>query len=150
MKEFLKSYPVIVELPVLWGEMDAFGHVNNVVFFRYLESARVAYFEKINFIGRLDSDNIGPILASTQCKFKIPLIYPDKISVGARVSEIQEDRFVMEYLVVSHTHQAIAAEGDAVVVSFNYRESKKVLVPRDVKKRIEKLEKPGAKGQTQY
>ncbi len=50
MQEILKHYSVIIETPVAWGEMDAFQHVNNIVYFRYFESVRIAYFEKIGYL----------------------------------------------------------------------------------------------------
>lgn len=141
MSDFLKDFSVVIQLPVLWGEMDAFGHVNNVVYFRYFESARIAYLEKIGFGRMRDENDIGPILGSTRCRFRIPLIYPDTISVGARVTEIHPDRFTMEYVIVSHAHNAIAAEGDGVIVSFNYRDNQKAVLPEEIRKRIEELER---------
>src|SRR5687767_1167703 len=54
---------VTVEIPVQWGDMDAFGHVNNTVYFRWFESARIAYFEKIGLNERMRRDRKGPILA---------------------------------------------------------------------------------------
>src|SRR5512135_78545 len=98
----LEGYPVIVEIPVAWGEMDSFQHVNNVVYFRYFESARIAYSEKIRLIENKDRTGIGPILASTSCRYKLPLTYPDIVSVGAKVTGIEEDRFTLSYVVVSH------------------------------------------------
>src|SRR4051812_27249954 len=56
---------VTVEIPVAWGDMDAFGHVNNTVYFRWFESARIAYFEKIGLNERMKRDKKGPILART-------------------------------------------------------------------------------------
>lgn len=141
MSTLLKDYPVIVEFPVAWGEMDAMGHVNNIVYFRYFESARIAYFEKMGLIGYMTETGIGPILATTSCKFKIPLSYPDKVLIGAKVASIEEDRFVMNYLVVSHKHQKVAAEGEGVIVTFNYKEGKKVAVPEVVRKSIFDIEK---------
>jgi acyl-CoA thioester hydrolase len=141
MSTLLKDYPVIVEFPVAWGEMDAMNHVNNIVYFRYFESARIAYFEKIDVISYMTETGIGPILATTSCKFKIPLSYPDTVLIGAKVINIEEDRFVMHYLVVSHKHQKVAAEGDGVIVTFNYREGKKVKVPEVIKQRILDIEK---------
>jgi acyl-CoA thioester hydrolase len=141
MSTLLKDYPVIIEFPVAWGEMDAMNHVNNIVYFRYFESARIAYFEKIDVISYMMETGIGPILATTSCKFKIPLSYPDKVLIGAKVISIEEDRFVMNHLVVSEKHQKVAAEGDAVIVTFNYREGKKVIVPEVVKQRIFDIEK---------
>ena len=49
MEKLLQNYPVVIEIPVAWGDMDAFQHVNNVTYFKYFESARIAYFEKIKF-----------------------------------------------------------------------------------------------------
>ncbi len=136
MNNLLEGYPVITEYPVAWGEMDAMGHVNNTVYFRYFESARIAYFEKLDLLGYMTQTGIGPILAATSCKFRIPLSYPDKVSIGVKVVEIKEDRFVMNYLVVSDRHQKVAAEGEGVIVTFNYREGKKAALPDLIKQRI--------------
>jgi acyl-CoA thioester hydrolase len=141
MSNLLKDYPVVVEFPVAWGEMDARNHVNNTVYFRYFESARIAYFEKMDLIGYMTETGIGPILATTSCKFKIPLSYPDKVLIGAKVVRIEEDRFSMNYLIVSTKHQKVAAEGDGVIVTFNYREGKTVTIPEVVKQSILDIEK---------
>jgi acyl-CoA thioester hydrolase len=140
MNELLAHCPVVIEVPVAWGEMDSFRHVNNIVYLRYFESARIAYFERLKLMEFLNQTGIGPILASVQCKFKIPLTYPDTVSVGTRISKVEHDRFVMEYYVVSQQHQKIAAEGEGIVVSFNYRENKKAPLPEEVKQRIAALE----------
>jgi acyl-CoA thioester hydrolase len=141
MSNLLKDYPVIIEFPIAWGEMDAMSHVNNIVYFRFFESARIAYFEKMDLMGYMTKTGIGPILATTSCKFRIPLSYPNKVLIGAKVVSIEEDRFVMHYLVVSTKHQKVAAEGDAVIVTFNYKEGKKVTVPEVVKQSILDIEK---------
>ncbi|MFQ5824716.1 MAG: acyl-CoA thioesterase [bacterium] len=143
MKDLLKDFPVVIEIPVAWGEMDAFQHVNNIVYFRYFESARIAYFEKIDYINLMEKTGVGPILASTQCKFKLPLNYPDKVSVGVSISNIEEDRFVMKYCIVSHRSQKIAAEGEGSIVSYNYRENKKAPIPQELRQRILDLESSG-------
>jgi acyl-CoA thioester hydrolase len=140
MEELLASCPVVIEIPVAWGEMDALRHVNNIIYFRYFESARIAYFEKLRFWEFMNQTGVGPILASIQCRFKIPLTYPDTVSVGTRISRIEQDRFVMEYRAVGHKSQAIAAEGESVVVSYNYRENKKTPLPEEMKQRILVLE----------
>ena len=139
-EELLLDFPVIVEFPVAWGEMDALGHVNNIVYFRYFESARVAYLTRINFIDPEANGGIAAILASTHCDFRKALAYPDTVSVGARVVEIGSDRFTMEYRLVSHHLQKIAAEGKGVVVAYNYREKRKAEVPEAVRKNIQEVE----------
>ena len=141
MEDLLKSYPVVIEIPVAWGDMDAFQHVNNIMYFKYFESARISYFEALNFHDQMIKTGIGPILASTQCKFKIPLTYPDRVTVGAKVDVIEKDRFLMKYLVVSHKHKNIAASGEGMLVSFNYHENKKAPLPDEIRARITELEK---------
>ena len=82
------QYPVYISIPIQWGDMDAFGHVNNIVYPQFFKSARIAYFEKMRIVGDTAS-NIGPILASTQCKFIYPLRYPDNIWATAKVVDTQ-------------------------------------------------------------
>src|SRR6202158_2215842 len=105
----LEGYPVVIEIPVAWGEMDSFQHVNNIVYFRYFESARILYSEKLELHRMKEETGIGPILGSPSCKYKLPLPYPDPVSVGAKITAIESDRFWMKYLVVSHRHRRIAA-----------------------------------------
>lgn len=141
MKDLIRAYPVIIEIPIAWGDMDAFQHVNNIVYLKYFESARIAYFEKINFIEEMEKTGVGPILASTQCRYKIPLTYPDNVTVGAKVETMEKDRFIMKYAVISHKFQKIAALGEGVLVTFDYRNNKKTLIPNIMRKRIIDLEK---------
>lgn len=136
MGDILKTFPVTVEIPVAWGEMDAFQHVNNIVYFRYFESARIAYFGKLNMIEYMDRTGIGPILSSIQCRFRAPLTYPDTITAGTRVSQIEEDRFTMDHIVFSHRLRKVVAEGDGLIVYYNYRERKKTHIPKELRQRI--------------
>ena len=130
-----------VVIPIRWGDMDAMGHVNNTVYLRYFESARIAYFERVGFLDEMALSGIGPILASTRCRFRLPLTYPDRVAVGASVSEIEADRFLMLYRIVSESKGALAAEGDGLIVAYDYREKRKAGLPARVRERIEDLEK---------
>jgi acyl-CoA thioester hydrolase len=141
MDQLLEGYPIVIEFPVAWGEMDAFQHVNNIVYFRYFESARIVYSEKLGLHKHKDQTGIGPILGSTSCRYKIPLTYPDTISVGAKTISVEEDRFTMKYVIVSHRHKKIAAEGEGVVVMYNYREGKKTAIPDVIRQQLTELEK---------
>jgi acyl-CoA thioester hydrolase len=131
---------VVVELPVVWGEMDSYRHVNNVVYFRYFESARLEYFRRMDWFEYEQANGIGPILAATQARFRKPLAYPDTISVAARVTALAEDRFTMEYRLVSQRLAAVAAEGEGTIVAYHYREGKKVPLPDELRRRIAELE----------
>lgn len=137
----LEGFPVIIEIPVAWGEMDSFQHVNNIVYFRYFESVRIAYSEKLGLQRMREETGIGPILGSAGCRFKLPLTYPDTVSVGAKITAMETDRFSMKYVIVSHKHGKVAAEGDGVVVLYDYRENRKTAIPDDIRKRIAEIEK---------
>lgn len=136
----ISTYPIAITLPVAWGEMDALNHVNNSVYFKYFESARLAYMTAIGGWALLEEQGIAPVLASTNCRFKIPLSYPDTIEVAAKVTDIQKDRFVMQYAVFSQHHQKIAAEGEALVVAFDTIEKRKTAVPAALVQAIRKFE----------
>src|SRR5947209_7378182 len=69
----LAGFPVVVELPVNWGEMDAYRHVNNVVYFRYFENARLEYFRRLDWFAYEQQTGVGPILAATRATFRKPL-----------------------------------------------------------------------------
>ena len=91
MLELLKDFPIVLEASIAWGEMDAYQHVNNVVYFRYFENVRIACFDQLRMMEHKEQSDIGPILSSTQCRFKIPLTYPDTISVGSKIEDLEED-----------------------------------------------------------
>jgi len=141
MKELISTYPVLIEIPIAWGDMDAFQHVNNTVYFKHFESARISYFEKINFLEVMNKTGIGPILASTQCRFKMPLTYPDVVTVGAKVDTIEKDRFTMKYAVISNKFKKVAALGEGLLVTFDYQNNKKALIPDEIRDKIIDLEK---------
>lgn len=130
----------MVEFPVAWGEMDLLEHVNNVTYFRYFENARLAYFEKLGYMEHTKKTGIGPILASTECRYKFPLTYPDTIRVGARVGELSIDRFTMHYRILSTREDRIAAEGSGDLVSYDYNIAAKAPIPEVIREGIEALE----------
>ncbi len=140
-EELLAEYPVIVRVPVQWGDMDAYGHVNNAMFFRFFESARIRYLERCGFIASYDRDKIGAILHSTHARFRLPLFYPDMALVGTRATQVDEDRFTMAYLLVSEREGAVAADGAGVVVSYDYNARRVAPIPADVRAAIEHLER---------
>ena len=134
--ELLADFPVTVEIPVAWGDMDAMGHVNNAVYFRYFETARIEFFAELGLGSIEQSDGVGPILHSASCRFRIPLTHPDIVTVGAQIGEVGDDRFAMRYRAVSHQHGAVAADGESLIVTFDYATGSKARVPDDLRARL--------------
>ncbi len=136
------SAPVHLSIPVAWGEMDALGHVNNVAYFRYLESSRVEYLRRLGF-GRLPggtTPGIGFILQSAQCRFRKPVVYPDTLRVTARCTEVGEDRFTLSHTIISTTLNDTAALGQGTIVIYDYAKASKVAIPAELRAAIEFLE----------
>ncbi len=116
------------------------GHVNNAVYFRYFESARLTYFERVGFLDEMKRSGVGPILATTKCRFRKPLTYPDRIRIGATAKDLQDDRFTMLYSIESEALGAIAADGEALIVAYDYNEKQKTAIPDSVRRAILDLE----------
>ena len=134
-------FPVTIHLPLQWGEMDAYGHANNTVYFRWFESARMEYFYRIGW-PRVERElGVGPILHSTQARFRVPLEWPDEVEIATRVGEVKLDRFNMVYQVRSRAKDRIACEGVGVIVAFDYRAQAKAPLPEQIRTRIAELER---------
>lgn len=140
MDDLLAGYPVVLAINIAWGEMDAFQHINNVIYFRYFESGRVKYLDEMGAMSEMERNGIGPILHSIGCRFRFPLTYPDRIRVGVRVTELGEDRFTLHHRIVSERHNRIAAEGEGLVVMFDYRRNEKAPLPDFLRDAIARLE----------
>jgi acyl-CoA thioester hydrolase len=136
----LADFPVTIRLPVQWGDQDPFGHVNNATYFRWYESARIAYLEKIGLSGVREEDQLGPILAAISCNYRRQIKYPDQVVIGTRVTRMGRTSITMEHKLWSREHNAIAADGQGTVVVFDYRAGQPRAAPEFLRAALEKLE----------
>jgi acyl-CoA thioester hydrolase len=140
IKAVLAQFPVVVDQPVQWGEQDILGHVNHVAYFRWYESARIAYFLKIGLMDMHKHERIGPILASVSNDYRRQINYPDTVRIGVRVTRIGRSSLDMEHTIVSCNDQVIAAEGRSTLVVFDYQANNSHPVPARIRHAIESLE----------
>jgi len=140
MKKLKKEYPVIISQDIIWGDMDAFGHINNTVYFRYFENVRIEYFNRIGVLEQKKQLCVGPILASTRCNFRIPLDFPDQIHIATRSIILSAKKFSMEFAVFSEKHGVIAAEGDGLIVYYDYAKGQSCEIPPEIVAAIKTLE----------
>lgn len=110
--EELAHYPIIHQQPIHWGEMDAFNHLNNVVYYRYAESARIGYLQTL---GMFDG-NMVTVLAQSSCQYLRPVIFPDTLLLGVRCQRLGTTSIVIEYSYYSTAQAAIVATAEAVIV----------------------------------
>ena len=125
-----------VRVSVRWGDMDAFGHVNNAVYLKYFEDARLNFMSRVGFTGQLEHESV--ILADTYCKFIRPLFFPDTVSVKIRTAELSPAHWLMEAVVCADSlGGGIAAYGTAKLVFYDYRRQQKIPVPPLIKAFLE-------------
>jgi acyl-CoA thioester hydrolase len=132
-----QEYHIVLTQDVIWGDMDAFQHVNNTVYLRYFETARIAWFEKIGANAHKVQTGIGPILASIQCNYRLPLEYPDRIQIACRGRILSPKKVNTEYLVISEKHRAVAAEGEGLLVYYDYNNNRSCEIPKVIVAAIE-------------
>ena len=133
----LEAAPIIINVPVLWGDMDSANHVNNLVYLRWTEDSRIKLFEK--FMDTSFQGNDGPILGWHDCKYIFPMTYPDIAVVTSRVSEIRNDRFLIESKIYSHKHSRIAALSYQSIIPYSYRSLKKIEIPISWEEKLKML-----------
>ena len=136
----LDEFPVVFTAPVQWGDQDCYGHVNNILYFRWFESARMLYFDRLNLTQRDPQNPIGPILAAISCNFRKQLSYPDTFHVGIRVTRIGRSSMQMENRLFSESQDDFAADGDSTIVLFHYGENKSHPISEELRGKIEQIE----------
>lgn len=135
-------YPVKLKLRLDWSEMDLFGHINNVSYFKYIQASRVNYWETVGLTKLHSNIGIGPMLASTSCTFKKPLFYPGNIIVQASVVEMKNTSFKIHHQILDVNHE-IAAEAEDIIVMYDFKSNEKVPIPGDMRIKTEQLEGKG-------
>ena len=134
-----KDFNHFVPITVRWGEMDALGHVNNTVFYRYSEDGRLDY------IGRITGDGpsrsaVGPILADLRCSFLQQLRFPASVEIATRTRAIGRSSLKIRQALFREGEDRPVAVYEAVVVWFDYGAQKSMPVPEDVRARIREIE----------
>lgn len=114
-----------IELKVRWGDMDALGHVNNTVFFRWFEEVRIATFADVG-IAATSPSAVGPILARTTCDFLAPVHFPATVHVRCTIGRLGTTSFTMHY--EAFVDSAPVARGEGVVVLVDYGSGSKVAI----------------------
>lgn len=115
-------------IDIRYADVDVLGHVNNVRYFTYMETARVQYFtDVVGWDGQWQTMSF--ILARTSCDFKLPLGYGDGVKVCIRVSRLGKKSFDMTYALIRERDDALAAVGSSTQVTYDYQTKQSILIP---------------------
>jgi len=124
-----------MDIPIRWGDMDAMGHVNNTIYFRYLEQMRISWFDALGIGGHDDPQ--GPVIVNAHCSFIRELRYPGTVHGRMFVGRIGRSSFETT-AVLSRTDDpdTIYAEGGAKVVWVDRAQRKSTPLPDEIRKAI--------------
>ena len=127
-KEYVPQFVHRMRMPIRWGDMDAMGHVNNTVYFRYIETARIAWLEQVGALP--DPTATGPVLINAQCSFLKQLTYPAEIEVSSYVGPPGRSSFEVSHEIRlvdgDGAAGALHAEGAAKIVWVDFKAEKSV------------------------
>ncbi|HEX5684323.1 MAG TPA: thioesterase family protein [Ideonella sp.] len=120
------TYEMVI--PIRWGDMDAMGHVNNTVYFRYFEIIRVQWLHEVG--GAPDPSAQGPVIVNAFCNFIKQLEYPGDVLAKHYVANLGRTSFDT-FITLERTDQpgVIHAEGGATTVWVDFPAGKSVPVP---------------------
>jgi acyl-CoA thioester hydrolase len=127
-----KKFVHLLRMPIRWGDMDAMGHVNNAVYFRYLEQARIEWFTEIGC--QPDPGGEGPVIINAHCTFIRQLKYPGDIEILTYVGPPGHSSFetIQEIRRVDQP-ETVAASGGAKVVWVNFPKEKSMPLPDNIR-----------------
>ncbi|MEX0968449.1 MAG: acyl-CoA thioesterase [Bacteroidia bacterium] len=134
----MTKHPLQIKLRIDWSELDLFGHVNNVMFYKYIQSARVKFWEQIGLYGMYEKEGIAPLLASASIDFKKPLLYPGNTIIKYAPVFIKNTSFGLEYSIQDDNSE-IAALGKDTMVLYDFNKNRKLTIPDNLRMNIEKL-----------
>lgn len=120
-------------LQVRYGDLDAQGHVNNAMYFTYLEQARLEYWMHLGMWKPADDFlALGQIVAEATCSYKRPILLGQTVTIKVRVSRLGNKSLDMEYILEADGE--LAATGRTVQVMYDYRTGKTMPIPAEGRK----------------
>ena len=126
-------------LQVRFRDTDSFGHVNNAVFFSYVELARIRYLVDV-----LDPDDgfegMPLILARVECDFRSPIFFGQEVSVDSRVDRIGRSSIAMSHRMTATPDDRVVGEVHSVLVTYDYAAARPMPVPDGWRERIGRFE----------
>jgi acyl-CoA thioester hydrolase len=137
--KILNDFRTKVRFPLSWGDMDAMQHINNVVFLKYFENSRIKYYDEIGLSCSANSKDYIGVVKSISCEYLLPLVYPDNVEAGVRVTAISDNSFTMEHYICSES-KGLCAFGETEIAVLDGNSLKPVTIPDKIRLEIEKIE----------
>ena len=121
-------------IPIRWGDMDAYRHVNNTLYFRYMEQVRVEYLESVGVT--MGAKGSAPVLINASCTFLIPLTYPGTVEIKLFFGALGRSSVFTSYEMRIQGDETLYATGEAKIVWMDVVSGKSVPIPEDLRTRM--------------
>ncbi len=122
-----------IEINVQWGDQDALGHVNNTIFFKYFESARIHMFNESGIWSAFEKSKLYVVLAKIDCNFLRSIHYPETIIVQCGISAVGNSSITVEHQIITKSNGQLVATGQGIVVCADPIAQKSVKIPEEIK-----------------
>lgn len=123
------------DITVRWGDMDTYGHVNNALYMRYLEEARVQLLAKMG--ASMDGNGVDPVVINVGCTFIQAVVYPETLRVDCYVKDPGRSSFMVIYELYPQSQpETMVSEGYSKVVWIDHKTGKSVPLPDKIREQI--------------
>ncbi|MCC6797440.1 MAG: acyl-CoA thioesterase [Candidatus Hydrogenedentes bacterium] len=128
-----KDFGLLVPITVRWGDMDAYGHVNNATFSTYFETARMKFFEWVRVFDYKEGERHAPAIVSATINYRQQVHYPAELEAGIRCIKVGTKSFTLEHFLFRAGADEIVADGTTVIAWVDYAAGKAVPLPEQSK-----------------
>jgi acyl-CoA thioester hydrolase len=135
------AFPHFLPIETRWMDNDAYGHVNNVVYYSYFDTA-VNRFLIDRGVLRIDSSPVIGLVVETGCRYFRPLAFPDAVEVGVRVAHLGTSSVRYELGVFRHGDASASAEGHFTHVYVDRDTRKPTSLPPELRAALETIHRP--------
>ncbi len=118
------KFPFPIKQKVLWGEMDAFNHINNVIYFRYFETGRIEFFNKTNLWQMYLDENIRIVVGKLDCNYIKEVMHPAEIEIAVGIKKIGTTSLTVHQKITCNGE--IVAHGEGIIVATNPKTGKPI------------------------
>jgi acyl-CoA thioester hydrolase len=139
MQNLLRDFPITTKIKVEWRNMDSGRHVHNMIYVGWTESSRVDYFESMNF-SIVPVSGTGVIVGYLDCKYIVPITYPDMVIAATRAINYGKDHVWIETYLFSKKLNCVAAISKQKMVFYDFINRTKMEMPEDFLAKMEALE----------
>lgn len=124
-----------ITLRIDWSEIDSFGHVNNVMFMKYVQAARLNFVAEIGLMQLHRTENIGFMVAETNCQFKKELHFPGYVTINTKPLFAKNTSFSLEHTLSNEDGEIVAIAKDVLVV-YDFNKNEKCLIPEVIREKL--------------